>query len=150
MKMKNRNKIYGILLIAMSCIFTQIFAAEISGYRDLTERVVDNKGIELLLFKKMTDKNMEHFSVRNTTSKTISNIKGTIIYRDMKGNQITSQPFTINETLVPGEAELTSISSFDQNQEYSFHMNFDPRGLPPGVKPFTAELADISYRVVNE
>ncbi len=148
--MKYKNRFYNILLIVTSCLSTQIFAAEISGYRDTNERVIDNKGIELLFFKKMTDANMEHFSVRNTTSKAVSNITGNIIYRDMYGNQITSQPFVINEILAPGEAELTSISSFDQNHEYSFHMNFDPRGLPPGVKPFMAELADISYKVINE
>lgn len=129
---------------------TQILAAEISGYRNSVERVIDNKGIELVLFKKMTDANIEHFSVRNTTSKTISNIMGNIVYRDMYGNQITTQSFMIDETLVPGEAELSSISSFDHKQEYSFHMNFDPRGLPPGVKPFMVELSGISYDVITE
>lgn len=148
--MKHRNRIYSSLLIALSCMSTQILAAEISGYRDSVERVIDNKGIELVLFKKMTDANMEHFSVRNTTSKTISNIMGNIVYRDMYGNQITTQSFIIDETLVPGEAELSSISSFDQKQEYSFHMNFDSRGLPPGVKPFMVELSDISYDVITE
>ena len=143
------NFAFSLLLVSLLTITDRVSAVEISGYRDTAERVQQNKGIELVLFKKMPEAKMEHFSVRNTTSQTVSNISGYIIYKDMYGEQITAQPFAIDATLVPGAAKLTSIASFDQEQKYSFHLNFDPRGIPPGVTPFMVELADISYDVVS-
>ncbi len=143
------NLAFSLFLVSLLTITDRVSAADISGYRDTAERVQKNKGIELVLFKKMTEAKMEHFSVRNTTSRPVSDISGYIIYKDMYGEQITSQPFEINATLVPGAAKLTSITSFDQEQKYSFHLNFDPRGIPPGVIPFMVELADISYKVIS-
>lgn len=136
----------GVVLLVLT---QSSIAADYSGYRDTVERVKQNNGIELILFKKMTDENTEHFSIRNLTSDTIKDVKGNLIYRQMTGEVITTQFFSIDATLAPGAAKLTSIPSFDQKQQYSFHLNFDPRGLPPGVKAFMVELADISYQVVS-
>ena len=123
--------------------------AEISGYRDSVERVQKNKGIELLLYKKMTEDKVEHFSVRNTNSQSVKNIKGILIYKTMKGEVFHQQDFIIEKTLEPGAAKLTSIPSFDQEGRYSFHMNFDPRGLPPGVIPFMVEIDISGYDIID-
>lgn len=120
-----------------------------SGYRDSNERVDANHGIELLLYKKMTEATMEHFSLRNTTSNSISNIKGKLIYKTMEGEVFHQQEFIVAETLAPGAAELTSIKSFDQKGQYSFHMNFDPRGIPPGVTPYMIEIVIQDYTIVE-
>ncbi len=134
------------LVITMNQAFADV---EISGYRDNAERVKANSGIELLLFKKMTDSKMEHFSIRNTSDNVVKNITGELVYKTMEGEVITSQPFTVTETLQPGEPELSSIPSFDQDYKYSFHMNHDPRGIPPGVQAFMVELTNINYEIVE-
>lgn len=140
--------------LLLSCLLLQslpLYAGEnFSGYRDNRERVEANQGIELLLYKKMTEATMEHFSLRNTTSNTISNIKGKLIYKTMEGEVFHQQAFTVAETLPPGAAELTSINSFDQKGEYSFHMNFDPRGIPPGVTPYMIEIVISDYTIVEQ
>ncbi|MEM6998941.1 MAG: hypothetical protein AAF419_03775, partial [Pseudomonadota bacterium] len=61
-----------------------------------------------------------------------------------------SQPFTVATTLKSGGAKLSSIPSFDQNYAYSFHLNHDPRGMPPGVQAFMVQLANIQYEVIEE
>ena len=87
--MENKNIFAKFTLAIAALLLTQIcHGAEISGFRDNVERINDNKGIELLLFKKMTDENMEYFSVRNMTELTITDISGNIVYMDMRGNRI--------------------------------------------------------------
>ena len=145
------------LLLRFLCLSTLYFfvcinvaQAEISGYRDSVERVQKNKGIELLLYKKMTEDTMEHFSVRNTNNKSVKNINGILIYKTMEGEVFHQQEFVIEKTLEPGTARLTSIPSFDQEGRYSFHMNFDPRGLPPGVIPYMVEIDILGYDIVDQ
>jgi hypothetical protein len=67
----------------------------------------------------------------------------------MEGEEFQRQAFTINDTIEPGAAELTSIKSFDQEGKYSFHMNFDPRGVPPDVIAYMIELEIDSYDVIK-
>ncbi len=138
-----------IMTLMLSFSIKLIAETDVSGYRDSVENVQANKGIELLLYKKMTDENMEHFSLRNTNSYPVKNIKGVINYKTMEGEVFHSQEFTINQTIAPGAAKLTSLNSFDQKGEYSFHMNFDPRGVPPGVIAYMVDLKILSFEPVN-
>jgi hypothetical protein len=138
-----------VSLLLISFLNQAFAGVEISGYRDKEERVKHNGGIELLLFKKITDSNMEHFSIRNTSDKVVRNITGKLVYINMQGEVITTQPFSVLETLQPGESELSSIPSFDQNNKYSFHLNHDPRGIPPGVEAFMVKLDDVQYEIVE-
>lgn len=144
-----RNIFITLLSLLISLPAGNALAGQFSGYRDLEERVKANRGIELLLFKKMTDSKMEHFSIRNHSDNTVTNITGKLVYMTMEGEVITSQAFTVTETLVPGEAELSSIPSFDQEYAYSFHLNHDPRGIPPGVQAFMVKLEEVDYEVVK-
>ena len=51
--MENKNMLAKFTLAIAALLLTQIcHGAEISSFRDNVERINDNKGIELLLFKK--------------------------------------------------------------------------------------------------
>ncbi len=122
---------------------------EVSVYRDNAENIQSNKGIELLLYKKMTDAKTEHFSLRNTNSFPVKNINGVINYTTMEGEVFHSREFTIDAQIAAGGAKLTSLESFDQKGEYSFHMNFDPRGVPPGVIPYMIDIRILSFESIR-
>ena len=121
-----------------------IYAGEYPG--DKEKKVVGKDDVVITHFKKDAHDDEEIITFKNNTDSKINRIEGIIVYKDMSGNDISYNELNLKISIAPGMSKQTKISSFDQDNKYSYYKDFQSYMESVGVRPFKYEFRLISYK----
>ena len=107
----------------------------------------NQNSVSLAFFEKSGSEFKESISLKNNTNLTIKNIKGLMLYYDMRGNQISYNYIELEEALLPGMAKLKEYRSFDQNQKFSYAKGKDY--FKDSYNQFQVDFRLLDYEVIE-
>lgn len=110
----------------------------------LEQKTIDKDDIVITQYKKDYVDDEEIITFKNNTSDNINRIKGILVYKDLKGNDISYQEINISISIAPGMSKQTKIRSFDQDNKYCYHKEYRSY-LGSSITPFKFEFRLISY-----
>ena len=109
------------------------------------QKTVGKNDIVITQYKKDYVDEEEIITFKNNTAENISRIKGILVYKDLKGNDISYQEINIRISIAPGMSKQTKIRSFDQDNKYVYYKEFKSYMEISSITPFKFEFRLISY-----
>lgn len=109
------------------------------------QKVVSKEDVVITQYKKRYLDEEEIITFKNNTAENINKIKGIIVYKDLSGNDISYQELNIRISIATGMSKQTKIRSFDQDNKYCYHKEYESFMGEVGVTPFKFEFRLISY-----
>lgn len=113
----------------------------------VTNTTKNQNSVSLAFFEKDGSEFEESISLKNNTNLTIKNIKGLMLYYDMRDNQISYNYIELEEVLMPGMAKLKVYRSFDQNQKFSYAYGKDY--FKDSYTQFKVDFRLLDYEVIE-